>query len=137
MTPIIAEDGSDITPEGDPAQEAKYEIPFNLANLRKHLAHVTMARRVLPDDAAARQKLLEESVYDVAVERLRHQGQLFEELGLGDKGLNNQDLRAWMWNWHVKLQKRIQAEIASLIRSEEKLGKYPSVILSCARLICL
>ncbi|KAF8119543.1 hypothetical protein EV363DRAFT_1197176, partial [Boletus edulis] len=44
------------------------EIPFNLDNLRKHLAQVTLARRVLPEDVAARQKLLEVSVYDVAVE---------------------------------------------------------------------
>ncbi|KAF8141815.1 hypothetical protein EV363DRAFT_1467981 [Boletus edulis] len=44
------------------------EIPFNLDNLRKHLAQVTLACRVLPEDVAARQKLLEASVYDVAVE---------------------------------------------------------------------
>ena len=57
-------------------------------------------------------------MYDVAAERLKHQAKLFEELGIADKGLNNQDLRAWMWNWHVKLQERIRAEVAGLIRSE-------------------
>ena len=41
--------------------------------------------------------MLEESVYDVAVDRLRHQGELFEQLGLGAKGLKSQDLRVWMW----------------------------------------
>jgi len=63
--------------------ESQGEVPFNLDNLRKHLAQITLARRVLPEDLASRQKLLEESVYDVAVERLRHEAKLFDELGLG------------------------------------------------------
>lgn len=102
-------------------EEPEYEVPFNLANLRKHLAQVTLARRVLSEDSAARQKLLEESVYDVAVERLKHQATLFENLGLQDKGLNNADLRAWMWAWHERLQVRIKAEVANLVQSESNL----------------
>ena len=82
-----------------------------------------MARKVLPDDATARQKLLEESVYDVAAERLKHQAKLFEELGINDKGLQSQDLRAWMWTWHVKLQGRLKAEVANLLRAEAKLSE--------------
>ncbi|THG95963.1 hypothetical protein EW026_g5773 [Hermanssonia centrifuga] len=115
-------------------EEPEYEVPFNLANLRKHLAQVTLARRVLSEDSAARQKLLEESVYDVAVERLKHQATLFENLGLQDKGLNNADLRAWMWAWHERLQVRIKAEVANLVQSEtrakslNRLGPFLSLI---------
>ena len=116
------EEGNEIPV--DESEEPEYEMPFNLATLRKHLGQVAMARRVLPDDAAARQKLLEESVYDVAVERLRHQGELFDSLGLSGKGLKSQDLRLWMWNWHTKLQDRIKAEVANLVKAESKIGAH-------------
>lgn len=101
-------------------ENVEHEIPFNLATLRKHLGDVIIARRVLSEDNLARQKLLEESVYDVAVERLRHQAQALEELGLGNKGLGHADLKAWMWKWHQKLQERIAAEVAELVKQEEK-----------------
>lgn len=102
------------------APEVEYEIPFNLENLRKHLSQVILARRVLPEDAAARQKLLEESVYDVAVERLKHQSELFDKIGLTDRGLGHADLRKWMWDWHQKLQTRLKAEIVNIIEEESK-----------------
>ncbi|KAH0833941.1 DNA/RNA polymerase [Lanmaoa asiatica] len=98
------------------------EIPFNLDNLRKHLAQVTLARRVLPEDVAARQKLLEASVYDVAVERLKHEAKIFDGIGLGhvDVGLRRADLQRWMWDWHQKLRVRLETEIADIIAVEAK-----------------
>ncbi|KAH7908847.1 hypothetical protein BJ138DRAFT_1011941 [Hygrophoropsis aurantiaca] len=99
------------------------EIPFNLDNLRKHLGHVLLARRVLPEDAASRQKLLEESVYDVAVQRLKHEAELFDELGLGNRGLQQADLQKWMWTWHQKLKTRLEAEIHEIIAAEERMSK--------------
>jgi DNA-directed RNA polymerase len=98
--------------------EAETEIPFNLDILRKHLAHVSLARRVLSEDLAARQKLLEDSVYDVAVQRMRRQAELFKELGLGDSVLRKQDLQLWMWQWHQQLQTRLREDIALLIKEE-------------------
>ncbi|KAG1773841.1 hypothetical protein EDD22DRAFT_841721 [Suillus occidentalis] len=95
---ILDENGNKI-----PAQSQE-EVPFNLNNLRNHLAQVTLARRVLPEDLASRQKLLEESVYDVAVERLH--------------------LQKWMWDWHQKLKTRLEAEIRDIITAEEKLYIY-------------
>jgi DNA-directed RNA polymerase, mitochondrial len=103
--------------------EVEYEVPFNLQHLRRHLAEVTLHRRVLPEDNAARQKLLEESVYDVAVERWKHEADMFEQLGLGKKGLDNSDLRTWMWNWHQKLASRIAAELTSLLAAEARLSE--------------
>ncbi|KAG2148047.1 hypothetical protein DEU56DRAFT_869723 [Suillus clintonianus] len=110
----LDEDGNVI-----PAQ-AQEEVPFNLNNLRNHLAQVTLARRVLPEDLASRQKLLEESVYDVAVERLRHEAKLFDELGLGNRELQRADLQKWMWDWHQKLKTRLEAEIQEIIAAEAK-----------------
>jgi DNA-directed RNA polymerase len=101
-----------------PGTESEHEIPFNLDNLRKHLAQIALARRVLPEDVAARQKLLEESVYDVAVERLKHQAELFTELGLGNTGLREAVLQAWMWDWHQKLKTRLETEIKAIIEHE-------------------
>lgn len=111
----------DVEVTSSPPQP-QYEIPFNLEILRKHLAQVTLARRVLTEDAAARQKLLEESVYDVAVERWKREAEKLEELGLGQKGLDSADLKAWMWTWHQKLHKRIAAGVVSLAKAEEKLS---------------
>ena len=110
--PVLNEDG---TPSG----KTETEIPFNLDVLRKHLAHVSLARRVLSEDLAARQKLLEDSVYDVAVQRMRRQAELFKELGLGDSVLRKQDLRLWMWQWHQLLQTRLKDDIALLVKEEE------------------
>ena len=107
-----------------PPEEPEYEIPFNLHHLRKHLAEVTLHRRVLPEDTAARQKLLEESVYDVAVQKWKHEAEMFEQLGLGKKGLDSADLRAWMWNWHQKLQARIAAELTNVLAAEAKYCEY-------------
>ena len=94
-------------------------MPFNLSNLRKHLAEVAYARRVLPDDVAARQKLLEASVYDVAVHRLRHESEKLDELGLNQGALKNAVLQKWMYSWHEKLQKRLTAEIALIVEEEQ------------------
>ncbi|KAL0574450.1 DNA-directed RNA polymerase [Marasmius crinis-equi] len=100
--------------------EPEYEVPFNLANLRRHLDEVRFARRVLSEDTVARQKLLEETVYDTAVERLRHEASIFEELGLNDGSLRQPDLRRWMWEWHTKLQERITQEIRLISETERK-----------------
>ncbi|KAI0798166.1 DNA/RNA polymerase [Abortiporus biennis] len=122
-----AEDGSvtDIDCEPDVNGETEeYEVPFNLDNLRRHLADVILAKRVLSDDAAARQKLLESSVYDVAQARLKHQSDLFNELRLStSRGLTDVDLRKWMWEWHQKLQVRLKAEIQNVIEEEARLDR--------------
>jgi DNA-directed RNA polymerase len=67
---------------------------------------------------AARQKLVEDSVYDVAVQRMRRQAELFRELGLGDSVLKKQDLQLWMWEWHQVLQARLKEDIALLVKQE-------------------
>ncbi|KAF8637123.1 hypothetical protein AX17_003027 [Amanita inopinata Kibby_2008] len=115
VRPVLKEKrGSD----GD--SDISYEIPFNLDNLRRHLTEVNLARRVLPEDVAARQKLLEESVYDVAVQRMKHQADLFAELGLGDASLMQADLQRWMWEWHIKLKNRLEQEIKNIADIESK-----------------
>lgn len=105
--------------DGTSSGTTKTEVPFNLDVLRKHLASVSLARRVLSEDLAARQKLLEDSVYDVAVQRMRRQAELFKELGLGGSVLKKQDLQLWMWQWHQLLQTCLRDDIASLIAEED------------------
>ncbi|KAJ7682848.1 hypothetical protein B0H17DRAFT_1181809 [Mycena rosella] len=85
-------------------------VPFNLQNLRKHLARVALARRVLPTDVTARQKLLEESAYDAAQARLTHQAAIFEQLGMNDNVLRQPDLQRWMWEWHTRLKARLKQQ---------------------------
>ncbi|KAI0052454.1 DNA/RNA polymerase [Auriscalpium vulgare] len=114
------------SPDGSLSESDVTEVPFNLEVLRKHLAHVSLARRVLPEDVAARQKLLEESVYEVAVERLRRQAEHFEELGLSSAGLKQVDLQQWMWEWHQKLQVRLKEDLAVLVKDEARLVRADS-----------
>ena len=97
-------------------------MPFNLDTLRKHLTDIAFARRVLPDDASSRQKLLETSVYDVAQERLRYESEKMQELGLSGRGLKDRRLQAWMYEWHRKLEPRLRAEIKAIINQEAKAG---------------
>ena len=124
---LVDEDGNIVATEVQP------EIPFNLDNLRKHLAQVTLARRVLPEDVASRQKLLEESVYDVAVERLRHEASLFDELGLGNPGLRRADLQKWMWDWHQQLKSRLESEIQEITTAENNQARRTLFGTTCTR----
>lgn len=96
------------------------EIPFNLNNLRQHLAQVALARRVLPEDVTSRQKLLEDSVYQVALSRQKHETALFEELGPNSRGLKQADLQTWMWDWHQKLKDKLEVAIEDVIAMESK-----------------
>ncbi|KAN0115801.1 hypothetical protein V8E52_006510 [Russula decolorans] len=88
--PVLNEDGI-------PSAETETEVPFNLDILWKHLVHISLARRVLSEDLATQQKLVEDFLYDVAVQHMRQQAELFKELGLGDSVLKKQDLQLWMW----------------------------------------
>jgi DNA-directed RNA polymerase len=96
-------------------------VPFNLDNLRVHLAQVALARRVLPEDMASRQKLLEASVYDVAVARMKNQVKTLDSLGIGNPGLGRGDLQEWMWNWHEKLKAKLETTIKGLVKAESKI----------------
>lgn len=58
-------------------------------------------------------------MYEEATERLKHQAEVFDRLGLGDGSLNGSHLQRWMWDWHQKLQKRLKSEIAEVIKKEE------------------
>lgn len=123
--PDVLDNVPEVTPvmrvKNKPESEGcdqKMEVPFNLDNLRRHLAHVRLARRVLADDVGARQKLLEQSVYDVAVERLKYQADLLAELGLGNAALKKADLQRWLWEWHTKLTIRLEEEIKHITMTE-------------------
>ncbi|KAI8992792.1 DNA/RNA polymerase [Trametes punicea] len=106
----------------EPPRQPEGDIPFNLDTLRRHLGQVILARRVLSEDVVLRQRLLEQSVYNVAVERMKRQAEVFDQLGLPKQGLHSTDLRIWMWHWHQKLQARIEAEIKNLEVEERVIG---------------
>lgn len=99
-------------------EEPDTEVPFHLDNLRKHLASVQLARRVLPEDVAARQKLLEESVFDIATARLKHESDLFSSLGLNNTTFKDTNLRSWLWQWHQKLELKIKQELARMMEMQ-------------------
>ncbi|KAG6872157.1 hypothetical protein C0995_012475 [Termitomyces sp. Mi166 len=108
--------------ESEDGTGVQMEIPFNINNLRQHLASVITARRVLSDDLIARQEHLEKSAYDVAREQMQFQSQKLEELGLASGALNSPDLRQWMWVWHTKLKERLKQEIKNIAAAESKMS---------------
>ncbi|KAF8870013.1 hypothetical protein CPB84DRAFT_1642242, partial [Gymnopilus junonius] len=57
------------------------QVPYSLDGLWHHLAQVTEARNFLHRDVNARQKHLESSIYELAVESLQHQQEVFSEKG--------------------------------------------------------
>ena len=123
---IVAEGGV----EGDVAnQDVVHVVPFNLDNLRKHLAEVSYARRILSDDVAARQKILEESVYDVAKDRWKHEAEKMADLGLDTSGLRQAVLQAWMYEWSEKLKEILKSEIPRLQEKETEKGEYCASLL--------
>ena len=69
---------------------------------------------MLTDDKSARQKVLEESVYDVAMDRWKHEVEKFEELGLGSSRPRYVYLQACMYKFTEKLDKLLAEEIAKL-----------------------
>ncbi|KAI0742483.1 DNA/RNA polymerase [Daedaleopsis nitida] len=120
---VMKEDGGVSAIMADESLASQGDVPFNLETLRRHLSEVVFARRVLAEDVALRQKMLEQSVYNVAVERMKHQAEMMDNLGLPSKGLQSNDLRSWMWQWHQKLQARIEAEIRNVIVDERVLER--------------
>jgi hypothetical protein len=99
------------------AVESESETPFNLQTLRYNLGQVASARRALHDDATAQQKVLEESAYDAAFQRLKHEQIKMDSLGLG-QNLTKPSLQRWMWEWYGKLTARITAEVEALKEQE-------------------
>ncbi|KIJ34927.1 hypothetical protein M422DRAFT_80735, partial [Sphaerobolus stellatus SS14] len=71
-----------------------------------------------------RQQMLEQSVYDVAVERLRHEHEQLEKIQ-GTTRLTAKPLRAMMWEWHQKLSKRLFDDVSVLIEEEAKNAESP------------
>ena len=76
-----------------------FEVPFNLNVLRRNLNHFIFERQTLPDDVLRRQKLLEDSAYDNALERYRHEAEVFRSMNMSGK-LGDRSLQAWAWDWY-------------------------------------
>ncbi|KAF8153987.1 hypothetical protein B0H34DRAFT_661867 [Crassisporium funariophilum] len=119
VRPVYRDPKITVSEDGETVKEEP-EVPFNLDSLRRHLANVTEARQVLDADVHARQRHLEASVYELAVEQLQHRAQVFEEKGLDNGILSHSELQHWMWKWHVALQARLTVEIGRISKAEPK-----------------
>ncbi|KDR74040.1 hypothetical protein GALMADRAFT_212223 [Galerina marginata CBS 339.88] len=109
-----------ITKDVDDIKKIDLEVPFSLDGLRRHLARVTEARSYLHGDINARQKHLESSVYDLAIERLQHQDEVFAQKGIDNGSLKDSKLRRWMWDWHVRLRDQLKIELEKIQESDGK-----------------
>ncbi|KAF8130959.1 hypothetical protein EV363DRAFT_1296457 [Boletus edulis] len=108
ISPVIAELGQ-VEAMGtgrlDPLNDVPEVMPVKkLVDVSQEI--VDEDGNVVPEDVAACQKLLEASVYDVAVEA-QARGQSLH-------------LQRWMWDWHQKLRSRLETKIADIIAPEAK-----------------
>lgn len=95
-----------------------FETPYNLGVLRENLGQIIKGRAELPDDVIQRQKRLEETAYDSALARFKHEAEVFQQHSLGGN-LNQRNLQAWMWDWHVSTEPLLQERIAALVEEEQ------------------
>lgn len=109
-------------------------MPFNLESLRTHLRGFTEARKMLDNDLMTRQRHLESSMYELAIEQLQFRAEKFKEQGLDDgHHLQNRSIQSWMWTWHTLLQARLKEEIATVQRNGAKNPDDAEVILHLTR----
>ncbi|KAF8902625.1 hypothetical protein CPB84DRAFT_1775848 [Gymnopilus junonius] len=109
-----------VTKDVDDVEKIEQQVPYSLDGLRRHLAQVTEARNFLHKDINARQKHLESSVYELAVESLQHQQEVFSEKGIDNGNLKDHKLRGWMWDWHVRLREQVKLEIEKIDQEDTK-----------------
>lgn len=95
-----------------------FETPYNLGILRENMGQIIKGRVELPDDVIQRQKLLEETAYDSALARFKHEAETFQQLSLGGN-LNGRNLQAWMWDWHISSEPLLQERINALVGEEQ------------------
>jgi DNA-directed RNA polymerase len=92
-----------------------HETPYNLGVLRENLTQIIQGRKSLPDDVMQRQKQLEETAYDNALARFKHEAEVFRELDMGGS-LSRRSLQAWMWDWHVATEPYLQQKIEEVCK---------------------
>ncbi|KAF6749610.1 mitochondrial RNA polymerase [Ephemerocybe angulata] len=98
------------------------EVPFNIQNLRDHLAYVAYAKHVMSDDMVARQRHLELNAYEMAADRITLQTEKLASLGM-DGRFRDKVLQEYMYTWHEKLSEKLRAEV-KMIEKEEFQGKF-------------
>lgn len=100
--------------------ESKPIVPYNLESLRRHLSEITDARSVLEANVHARQRHLEASVFDLAVEMFHRKSKTMEQKGLATGRLFHAELQHLMWKWHLVLQGRVRTEIQRIVNEENQ-----------------
>ncbi|KAH9476822.1 DNA-directed RNA polymerase, mitochondrial [Psilocybe cubensis] len=106
-------------PDVRPVMDSTGEVPSNISGLRTQLSNLQDTRDLLKSDAYARQRQLESSAYDLAKEQLERQQQAFDEMGLTSSlSINDNVLKRWMWEWHLRLRDRLEKDHAKLNKGE-------------------
>ena len=75
---------------------------------------------MLPDDLIRRQKLLEDSAYDNALERYRHEAEVFKSMNMGGKR-GDRSLQAWAWDWYNLAVLELERVILEIEQAEKKM----------------
>lgn len=109
--------------ESDEAESSKageHGIRFSIANLRKALQPLNSAAAPI-----IRQRALEESALQAAVEELQHSYQQMADRGdAAASTLSRDQLQAWMHEWTFALAERLESDIYDL---KEKIEDYRAV----------
>jgi DNA-directed RNA polymerase len=112
--------GAKVVDNGEP------EIRFSIANLRKALEPINSAASPM-----IRQRALEESALNAAMEELQHSAKQMESrIDGSSQALSRERLQAWMHEWLVSLTERLGRDILDLKeRIEHQRAVYPQTVI--------
>lgn len=76
---------------------------------------------MLDKDLHARQRHLESSVFELALEQLQYRAKIFAEKGIDQEShLRDSELQSWMWTWHTRAVERLKKEISRIQQSTRR-----------------
>ena len=84
------------------------------------MGHFILERQALPNDVIRRQQLLEDSAYDNALERYRHEAEVFKSMNIGGNR-NDRSLQAWAWDWYNITVLELEKVILEIEQAEKKM----------------
>ncbi|KAG8888798.1 DNA-directed RNA polymerase [Tulasnella sp. 332] len=90
------------------AVEPRFEIPYNIKNLRARLQELVESRSAV--EMEERQQKMEALTYEAAKERWGQEHEQLKKLEI-NTGMKQNSIQAWMWQWYNKLRERLANDI--------------------------
>jgi DNA-directed RNA polymerase len=116
--------------DGEEVNREVAEVPYNLGVLRETLGRIIEGRKALPDDVLQRQRIIEETAYESALARFKHEAELFKDMRMGGS-LTSKNMKVWIWEWYTKTIPLLKERIAEI--KEEESGGMCSICVTTTK----